>query len=198
MRKEICDDGVVGGNAPLIVNATFTRHRVRRNRSGPGYWIHDELVPTFADNPDLTLGERRWIARWAVTETPEAATDEQRRIYAETPKGPSPRMIAAAKREFERMNPDLERITAEERSLAEAPARHPALAGRKYPLSETELATLVGAPVERVREWAAEKEIIGRPVGVGVRDFYMPAAIRAFALARGVAVPRRRARVTPS
>lgn len=173
----------------FVLDDSETRLRMRRNLSGPGYWLGGELVPRFADDPRLTRVQRYRVATWAVALTPDEATDEQRRIAA-APLPVPDEARAALERRFEQANPDLARLDDEGRALARDPSRHPGLAGRGYPLTEDELATLVGVPPETIRRWAQEGELIGRPVGENAREFHVPAGIRALALARGVAGDR--------
>lgn len=185
MRKDVWH---AGGTMILWTERSETRLRMRRNLAGPGYWLEDELIPCFREDPQLSPLQRYRVAKWAVEFTPGDATAEQHRIAAAPPVVP-PEIRAAVERQFEEANPDLGRLDDRDRALARNPSRHPALAGREYPLTEAELATFAGVAPETIRRWVEEKELIGRPVGGGARVFYVPAGIRALAMARGVAGP---------
>lgn len=185
MRKDVWH---AGSTMVVWTERSETPLRMRRNLAGPGYWLEDELIPCFREDPRLSPLQRYRVATWAVELTPDEATAKQRRTAAAPPVVP-PEIRAAVERRFAEENPDLGRLDDEDRELARNPSRHAGLAGRDYPLTEAELAMLAGVAPETIRRWAEERELIARPVGGGARVFHVPAGIRALALARGVAGP---------
>jgi len=108
------------------VAKTVTQVRLRADEAG--YTCGGCDVVGFADDPKLTLPQRRRIARWAAKFGQPSA--EQRAL-------------------LDRPTPE----TSAQRALARAPGTHPELAGRVYPLTLGEVATLAGCTARKVRHW---------------------------------------------
>jgi len=154
-----------------------------------GYALDEESVEGFADRDDLSRAARRKLAHWARRFTPDELSPAQRRLLSQPDedRGPDIELLAAALRDAERDIPEAiargfyDDLSAEQLAYVRDPARHPALADARYPLTMKQMEQLTGATGRQLRHWDSLGLLPSHRVS-GRRRFVSAAVARAFAL----------------
>jgi len=124
---------------------------LRLRADSAGYRLGERDVDGFADDRELTLPQRRRVARWA-TRYGEPSVEQRALLDRPVAQASSASREAAALASAWR-SPLVTHLTTAQLALARVPGSHPELTGRDYPLTLGEVATLAGCTDRRIRHW---------------------------------------------
>ncbi len=148
------------------------------------------MIDGFEDRPDLGPRARLALARMAQRNTPEALSDAQRDLLAESEsQTPQPSaLLVTLTRNLEYLDEAYEAglfgdLSAEELAVVRDPSNHPDLPDASYPLPIGQAAKATGASAVQLRRWADARLIPSLHIH-GRLHFFGAGILRAMLLAK--------------